>query len=128
VAWLDPSEILLDPEFASTFVVIQRPETITASGRSEQNPVAVPNVIGVVTAATPNELVRLEDMTHGRRTIKIYTRFRLQAASVGRQPDLVVWRGDSYVVITFDPYANFGAGWIKAFATSIDATDAVVQP
>ncbi len=127
MAFLDPSSILLDPEFVSTFVVVQRPEVIDAHGRSVQNPVSVPGVVGVVTAATPNELVRLQDMTHGRRTIKVFTRFRLQAASTGRQPDLIVWKGDSYAVIAFDPYVNFGAGWIKAFATSIDAADAVIR-
>lgn len=123
--FLDPSNILLDPQLADTFTVTQRPETITAEGLSRVvNPTVIPHVIGVVVPASPDDLERLDDQDRGRRTLKIYTRFRLNTASASRKPDLITWRGDTFIVVSVDPFTAYGPGWTEVLATSADSIEA----
>jgi len=127
MAWLNPGDdVLTDPNFTDSFVVVQRFETVDNGGRSVQSPVAVPGVAGVVVAATPDDLTRVPDADYGRRSLKIHTQYPLQCTTRGRKPDLVIWRGDAYIVRAADPYPQYGVGWIRVIATSIDSTEAAI--
>jgi len=121
--FLDPSTILLDPMLADTFTVLTRVETVNDYGESVQETTPTAGVVGVVVPASPDDLQRLDDLERGQRAIKIFTRYRLNGPSTARQPDLIVWRGDNFVVKTLDPFSNFGAGWTEVLATSIDTLE-----
>ena len=125
-AFIDVSEVLLSPDMADSFQVTRRPEVVVAGRSTVPNPVTT-DQIGVVTMASPNDLLRLEDNDRMDRTISIVTKARLQGpaqvAGTNFKPDLVVWRGDTYVVKSCEPYPQFGAGFVQALAGSWDSVD-----
>ena len=121
--YLDVSSILLDPDFADRFTVIRRIETVGQTGRSSTSNQTFPNIVGVITAADPTDLERREDFQSTPRLISIVTKFKLQGEVKGRQPDLVSWIGDNFLVKKIDIYTRFGTGFIQAICESIDRVD-----
>ena len=119
------TDCVLDPMLADKFNVIRRAETVDAHGRSTTVNTAFPNVVGVVNMAEDEQLLRQEfpEMQYATRVISIVCKFRLQTAVRGYQPDLVVWRGNSYVVRAVDPYPQYGNGFYEATASAIDLAD-----
>lgn len=123
MAFLDVSTVLLDPDFTDNFSVTRRQETVDNNGFSTVVPVTTQQ-IGVVTAASPNQLDRLAEADIFKRAINVVTKFKLQGEVVGYKPDLVVWRGDNYIVKEIDLYPQYGAGFIQALCVSEDLVDA----
>lgn len=126
-AFLDVSEVLLDPTLVDSFDVIRRLETVGTNGRSSFTPTTIKGVIGVVTMASPNDLMRFDDRDQMGRTLSVITKFRLQgvatAGGANYKPDVVVWRGDNYQVKEIEPYPQYGAGFVQAFVESVDSID-----
>jgi hypothetical protein len=121
---LDVSEALVDPDLTDLFDVVRRMETINpATGRSQQVSETTRSVVGVICAANPNDLDRLDDMQRMGRHLTLVTKFRLIGPAPGKQPDLVTWKGDSYVVKAVDPYPQYGDGFVQVILGSIDIID-----
>jgi hypothetical protein len=114
-------------EFADRFDVITRPETISQSGRSIPSQVRVPGIYGTIYATGDNSLTRVADFEHGRKTLTICTKHRLQMAAPGFQPDVVLYRGNQFVVTNVKDWSPYGAGYIEAECSSILALDAPPQ-
>lgn len=124
MALLDVSlDTLLDPMLTDSFTVKRRPEFIAGTGRSSTTDTILPNIIGVVTMASGKDLERLPDDEVFERVISVVTSFALQGETQGAQPDVVVWRGNNYVVRAIDLYPQFGGGFIQAICTSMDLVD-----
>jgi galactose-6-phosphate isomerase len=123
---LDVSDIPLCVEFSDTFQIVRRPETISQSGRSVTSQV-IATATGTIYPTGDNSLVRQADYELGRRTITCVTNYRLQMAAPGYQPDLVLYRGNQYVVSTVEDFSAFGAGFVVAECSSIIAIDAPPQ-
>ncbi len=123
MALLDVTELLSDPDLVDTFTVQRRVDTIGANGRTTPGLQTFAGVVGVVTAIGPSDLDRKDDYQSMSRSISIVTKFRLQGEVTGAQPDIVVWRGDSYVVRSIDLYPQFGPGFVQVECTSMDRTD-----
>ncbi len=123
MALLDVTEILNDPDFVDTFTVQRRSEVIGVNGRSQQTVQTFSNVVGVVTAIGPSDLDRQDGYQTMRRSISIVTKFRIQGEATGIQPDIIVWRGDNFVVKSLEPYPQFGVGFVQVECTSMDQTD-----
>lgn len=122
MATLDVSDVLLCPEFTDNYVIQRNAELVDDNGRSSITLSKIPSV-GVVTMASGRDLQRMPDMQVLDRVIKITTKTRLQSEVKNAQPDIIVWRGDNYVVKTCDLYPQFGQGFYRALAASIDLTD-----
>lgn len=122
-AFLDVSEVLLDPTLVDSFTVNRRAETVNNFGESTLTVTVMEGVLGVVCSASPNDLKRLDDRELMGRHLSVVTRFRLQGPSPGYQPDTILWNGDEYVVKLIDPYPQYGYGFIQAIVGSIDAQD-----
>ena len=124
--FLDVSDLTLDPDFADTFTVTRRKEAYDHGRVSTVNTV-YPNVVGVVDMATPNDLKRFPEGQITGKVISIVTRFRLMASGqIGAdtyQPDVITWRGSTYVVINVDDYSEFGQGQIEVLAESKTVQD-----
>jgi len=114
---------LFDPMSSDLFTVQRRTEKVNTQGRSTLSVKSTPNVVGVVTMASGKDLERLPEMEVFERAISVVTAFKLQGETTGRQPDLVLWRGGTYVVKAIDPYPQFGQGLYEAICTSMDLTD-----
>jgi hypothetical protein len=129
--FIDTSVMLLDPQFTDRFSVVQRVQQINNFGEVSTVNTTSRDILGVVTPARPGDLRRVPEMQRGTRTIVIFTRARLNSAAQGcppgtqRQPDLLVWHGDNFMVIEVLPWTSFGPGWVRVIATSVDRIDAV---
>lgn len=127
--FLDPSFMLLDPQFTDRFAVVQRVQVVSNYGEASTANTTINNVLGVVAPAKPAELARLGDNERGARTLTIFTQFLLvgpaRAGQTQRQPDLVLWSGDQFIVKEVLPWSRFGPGWVRAIVTSIDSIEAV---
>lgn len=130
---LDISELTLDPQLAATrFVVVRRVETVNQFGE-RTNGIQRFTPLGQVSPTGDNSLSREEAYQVGGKTIQIITRFMLHhvATQMGKaryDPDIVIWRGDSFVIKSIEDYSQFGAGMIVAEAASIDYVDQAPNP
>lgn len=124
---LDVSEALLDPMLTDNFDVIRRIQNIGDNGRATTQNQTFAGRFGVICAASPNDLERLEDSQRMGRNLSLVTQFQLhgpaEQSGVDYQPDVVVWGGDQYVVKHVDPYSRYGAGFIQAIIGSMDIID-----
>lgn len=112
-------EVLLDPMIAGeSFQVIRRAETVSERGVSSVAEEVFDPVLGSVVPSGDNSLLREEAFQTQSQSIRVITLFRLRGASgengESYQPDIVVWKGGSYLVRTVDDYSNYGAGMIVA--------------
>ena len=116
-------DALYDPMLFDSFKVQRRTDTVGNNGRTTQT-TSTFSVQGVVTSTSPNDLERLEGYQVTQRAISVVTKFKLQGEVTGMQPDVVIWRGDRYVVKHIDYYPQFGQGFYQADCVSMDKTDA----
>lgn len=122
MAFLDVSDVLLDPELTDTFTVVRRAESVNAQGRSVVAPENI-DAFGVITVTGNNDLMRLPEEQRMGRHLSIVTKFRLRGPAPGFQPDALLWGGDTFVVQAIDPYPQYGAGFVQAICGSMDAID-----
>lgn len=120
---LDVAFVLTDPDFASSFDVIRRVETIGTNGRSTLATQRYRGVVGVVTPDGDNTLNRGASFQSMPREILVITQFGLQGEVAGRQPDVVAWMGSNYQVNKVEPYGHFGQGFYEAACSSTDYQD-----
>lgn len=120
---LDLSEAF-DVDMLDVFSVIRRAETITQHGRSSLNQLRFNDVHGVVTAASPNDLERLEDYSYQKSGISVVTQFKLygvaKKARQNYQPDVVYWDSGYYLVVLVENYSRYMTGWIQAVCVETD--------
>lgn len=125
MATLDVSDVLLSPEFTDNYSIQRNVETVDIHGRSITTPTTTAS-FGVVTMASGADLKRYPELQMLERVLSIVTKTRLQSAVNGAQPDIIIWRGDNYVVKALDPYPQYGQGFYQAIAASIDLMDAAI--
>ena len=128
MALLDVSSLLHDPDFVDGFLVKRRVQVVDTHGRMVASEVPIPALIGVVTMTSPSDLDRGPDYQVNTRSITVVCKFALRGETTNHQPDIVVWRGDNYVVRHVDLYPQFGAGFFQAECESMDKTDEALEP
>jgi hypothetical protein len=135
--WLDVSDIVVDPDLADRFNVIQRQESVDANtGRSSTTQVLHEGIVGVVTMENPADLMRRDDSDSAPRLIFVASTFRFRNAGIenGQQykGDVIVWPppgqlgSTQYTVIKVYPYSRYGRGITECVAQSMNATDEVL--
>jgi len=130
---LDVGELTVDPDLAGTrFIVVRRKETVNTFGERTSG-IERFYPTGQVTPTGNNSLTREEAYQFGAKSIQVITRFLLHHIATDRgrvryDPDIVIWRGDSFVVKSIDDYSEFGAGMIVAECASIDYVDQAPTP
>lgn len=128
MATLDVTDVLLDPDFATTFDVERDASTVSSQGETVLTPTTTTGVVGVVTPANSNDLRRMADAGLERLTgsIAIHTSFQLLAGGtqngVTTTADIVTWKGRQYSGLTVDDWTQFGAGFVRAVATMLSLT------
>ncbi|MDR3488809.1 MAG: hypothetical protein P4M05_28390 [Bradyrhizobium sp.] len=129
--FLDVTDNLSDPDFATTFDVFRSATTAGDNGEtqlSEPSDPTFPGVIGVVLPANSNDLRRMADAGLERMTgaLTIFTTFNLLAggtlSGVKYTADIIVWKDRQYTVFTVDDWSQFGAGFVRATATMLSLT------
>lgn len=125
---IDVSFVVEDAMFADDFNVLRRAEVVNIHGRTEVTETPFRDQVGAVYPTGPNTLTRDPDQEFSTKTITVVTKFRLQMDSPGYKPDLVEWpkgSGDHYIVNFLQDYSRYGAGFVQAQCTAINA---VVAP
>jgi hypothetical protein len=120
---LDVNVVLSSPLFMDTFTVVRRGSAVNAQGRTESIEEQIPTT-GIVQPSGANTQDRPKDYATGRKSCLVITQFRLRQQTDGYLPDLVLWRGDDYLVETVEDYTNYGRGFVQAYCTSQDLQDA----
>ena len=124
--FLDVSDIVLDPDFADTFSVIRRAQSVASNGVVSSVETTFANIVGVVTMASPNSLDRRQDFQVTPRSISVVCKFALQGEVTGYSPDIILWRGQRHLVKEVSPYPHFGQGFYEAECSSMDNTEGPV--
>lgn len=122
-----------DTDFFDTFTLHRRLETVNDHGRSEVVDTPTPNCLGVVTAASPNDLQRWPEADISLKSITITTQVRLQLASPGPdgssyKADVIEWAGNHYQVGLVEDYSRYAVGYLWCIAQAIDYTPAAPTP
>lgn len=125
MAFLDVSDVLYDSDLTENIIVRRRPQNSNSYGRPSPDSVEIDYpTIAVVTSSNPNDLNRQDpDLEVASRTISVITDFKIRGQIEGYLPDVVVWRGNNFVVAYIDLYPQFGAGFYQAICTSMDRND-----
>ncbi|AER32354.1 MULTISPECIES: hypothetical protein [Pantoea] len=111
---LDVTDILFDPDFCDTTLVVKRRSMAVNDDGFGKNTVTSSPFAGVVTVDKSLESRRLEagQVVHG--AILIVTTERLTQGQTGRDADIVTYQGRDYRVSFVDPYTAYGAGFVQA--------------
>jgi hypothetical protein len=125
--YLDVTSLLIDPMIAGeAFTVVRRLDGISATGNVQTLKTYLP-ARGSIGPVPPDQLDRQPDQQFQGKTLGVVTAFRLsgaaQVAGTRYQPDIILWKGGSYVVTALDDYTQYGAGMVQAVCTSIDWID-----
>ena len=120
---LDFSDVIGDSDLNTTFSVIQRLETVGAHGRLQVTETRVDDVEGVVTVGDSGNILRLPEGQMTTNMITVTTKFRLCAATEGRQPDVIIYDGIRFTVKALKRWTQLGDGFVKAVAESGNASD-----
>jgi galactose-6-phosphate isomerase len=126
---IDVIDCLLDPDLAAdSFVVLRRADVVAANGRTTPVVTDTIPVIGAVYPTGDLSLTRADAYQSQAKTIKVISPFRLRGVAkdtlgLRYQPDIVIWRGDKFLVRIVDDYSRYGAGMVEAECSSIDFAD-----
>lgn len=123
MADIDVSEVLFDPDLADMFDVVRKEETVNEQGRSTIKERRYQDIVGVITAQSPAELLRRDDGQMMPRKYAVVTVFRLQGPGKGYQPDDIWLDGQRFTVTEVLPYSRFGSGFVEAIITSMNASN-----
>lgn len=104
---LDLSDLVVDPDLATTFTVLRRAQTVSSSGIASITVTTFTDVVGVVTPE-PVPLVLEPDYTHAQNSITILTQMKLYDPTTGFEADQIVWQGDTYQVRNASGWNQFG--------------------
>lgn len=136
-ATLDVSDAFCE-EFLDTFTLHRRLEQVTSHGRPQVTETVTANQLGVITAASPNDLQRWPEADISLKSITITTQVRLQLASPGIVPpdpvgskykaDIIEWGGNYYQVGLVEDYSRYAVGYLWCIAQTIDYTPAAPTP
>jgi hypothetical protein len=123
------SVALTNPYTLDKFNVVRQTEVVDNTGFSEITEQTFSGVQGVVYAAQMSTTDLLMNMSKTPKAIEIITTFGLIGESditsggdtSTMQPDIIVWHGNNYKVMSVEDYSAYGPGFINAMAVLFDA-------
>lgn len=132
MAMVDVSRPLTNPRFLTGLTVYRRKQKVNNFGEPKLE-VEKTAIRGVVYPASKNDLERYPDAQITERSIVILTRAALRGESqtideVEYQPDIVLYSGNHFVIVTVEPWENYARGFVKMIANSIDIVDMPLEP
>lgn len=124
---IDVTDVVLGSEVAGEwFRVVRRVQVVDEDGISSVTQVNY-SAVGSIAPVGDNSLLREESFETMTKSIKVITTFRLRGPSnQGQQtyqPDIIIWKGDSFVVRVLNDWSQYGVGMIEAECSSEDFID-----
>lgn len=114
MAFLDVSDILLDPDFMDSSLVCERNVQTVGSNGMATNATTNTPFAGVVTSDNGDLLERNPDGERIKGNLTIHTRFQLDDGGAGNTADIVQWQGRRYTVTVVNDWSHFGRGFVVA--------------
>lgn len=133
MASLDVSDAFSE-EFWNPFTLVTRLETTNDKGRPVVVETTTPDLLAVITAASPNDLQRWPEADISLKSIIIVGPERVQLARPGPtadqtyKADVVLWKGNAYQVGYVDDYSDYGEGYMFVIAQMTDYTPNPATP
>lgn len=130
---IDVSDLTTDPDFCTELTIERREEEVDNHGRAHPAKyIVTPKPIGVLVPMENPRMMRGPDEQHGQYGIEVHTQFRLRGpakdmANQSYQPDVIIYNGGRYVIENIRDFSIFGAGFISAYAYSMEAIDAATN-
>jgi hypothetical protein len=114
MADIDVSELILDPDFSDSAILVRRAQTVNAFGET-----VLTNTTTAITAVIQNgfdaTLTRVAEGAQLSDGITVYYRGELFAESENGYADIIIWRNRQYQVkIVDENYINYGVGFTRA--------------
>jgi hypothetical protein len=124
---IDLSWVALDSYLAGeAFQVERRVQTVNSYGEVGIT-TTVLDGIGGISPTGSNSMVREDAFQSKSKTIRVITTFPLRGPSIASgqdfQPDIVLWAGDRYVVVSINDYTHYGVGFVEAECTNMNFTE-----
>lgn len=113
MARLDVSEILSDPDFMDTGLILERITQTVGDDGMAVNATKKTKFSAVVLSGN-SDLRRIPAGERVDGKILVYTRQHLQEGQAGLTADIIQWRGRRYTVEQTNDYQNFGRGFTEA--------------
>lgn len=106
---IDVSELIDDPDFATTFTVKRRSGTFANEGKYTTTETTLTKA-GVVQPASADDQVKyLPEGERRQHAIRVWCRDEIQMADgKGKESDVVVWNGNQYRVGFSQPWSVHG--------------------
>jgi hypothetical protein len=119
VSFYDVSDVILDPDFRTTFALIRRTETVDELGTAHVDEQFLGGA-GVMQPATPKERERLPEGDQMGEAVAVYSVTPLLAGDdQGQKPDRIAYYGLLYEVKSVEPWGNAPDGYCKALAVLV---------
>jgi hypothetical protein len=119
---LDVADVLLDPDFCEQITVIRRVQAVSTSGAAFASNTQNLIITGVVTIGSMLALKRASDYELANNVITVHSQTRLQGPTANGYPDIVVWKGNKYVVKRQSDWSHYGQGFTAAECELQDTT------
>ena len=113
MAFLDVTDIVLDPDFVDRLVCERIEQIVSDGGIAVNTPTEVP-FFGCVTINTGDTLERMPTGERVKGAITVHTKFRLIAGVDEHTADVLQWKGRRFTVAGVDDYSHFGRGFVAA--------------
>jgi len=111
MAEIDVSELLTDPDFVDDLSVIRRTAAVNSRG---ENVVSEPTTIATVGSVQPAPTKQIQRLPESLRVSDVrafFINLPLIQDGDSAYPDIIVYGGKRFQVISAAPWLNFGEGW-----------------
>lgn len=115
----------LDPRFMQPVIRVQREEVVNDFGEVTLDSFQT-TIMAVVTSPTQPGLMRTwADMQTYGDVIQVTTFSPLNSASIGQQPDQIIYKGQTFVVSITNDYLAFG--YMRALCKLVDLQETALR-
>lgn len=117
---LDVTDILGDPDIAGDpIIIIRAKRNVDANGLTVDAPYQI-STYGNIQPASGQQLRQLPEEQRTEATISAFVPVPLIPLSTSNAPDRILYDGQTYRVVTANPYGHYGAGYWQAICQLTD--------
>lgn len=111
MALLDVSDTLLDLDFVDEMQIVRRKSTVDSMGQNNVAESTFP-AVGSIQPTSGKDLDRVPDTLRlsDVRTFFLKSAIRV-SAEINAYPDILVFKGQRFQVISVEDWLNYGQGW-----------------
>lgn len=120
---LDVSDLMSDPDFCEELTIYRRTAARVNGRKSVTEAMVTPKPFGSMQPGANPDILRTMDYQTNEGVITVYTNYPLREQTTAGPPDILVFRGSRFEVDKVNDWGAWGAGWVQAICTSVQATE-----